>query len=425
MKDRSDAARAAAGVEDARTPRHQGIDEAGLAGEVVTGGGHRPEPLDVPRRMVRLLLDHLDPATLRDHGFSSAGARLDVTDAPARAGGSRLANPPAARGTLSALVHPPPLHQEAPDMTESDQTGDAFEAARERYRIEREKRLRPEGMAQYKPLAGDYAEFDRDPYVEPGFTREPVIEETDVVIVGGGFAGMLTAIGLGRHGITDYRIIDKGGDFGGTWYWNRYPGCMCDVESYTYLPLLEETGYMPTEKYASAAEIFEYCQLMGRHFELYPHALFQTEIADAVWNDDTKRWLVTTSPRRSAVDAVPRDRRRHPPQGEAARHPRHRDLRRSGVPHQSVGLRLHRRRPTRTHGEAAGQACRHHRHRRHRRAGRASPGRDGRRAVRLPAHAVGGRRAQQRSRPTSSGSRASNRAGTPSGFATSPTPSPA
>jgi cation diffusion facilitator CzcD-associated flavoprotein CzcO len=180
-------------------------------------------------------------------------------------------------------------------MPDTDPIDDAFAAAQERYRIEREKRIRPEGMAQYKPLEGDYAEFDRDPYVEPGFTREPVVEETDVVIVGGGFAGMLTAIGLGRNGIGDYRIVEKGGDFGGTWYWNRYPGCMCDVESYTYLPLLEETGYMPTEKYASAAEIFEYCQLMGRHFDLYPHALFQTEIADAVWDAERSRWLVTTS----------------------------------------------------------------------------------------------------------------------------------
>ena len=154
-------------------------------------------------------------------------------------------------------------------------------AAQDRYRQEREKRLRPDGLAQYRELTGEYAEFDRDPWVEPGSTRDPVVEETQVVIVGGGFAGMLTAINLKARGIRDIRIVEKAGDFGGTWYWNRYPGCMCDVESYTYLPLLEETGYMPTEKYASAAEIFAYCQLLGRHFDLYPHALFQTEVATA------------------------------------------------------------------------------------------------------------------------------------------------
>ena len=148
----------------------------------------------------------------------------------------------------------------------------SIEELREKYRIEKEKRLRPDGLAQYAEIKGDFEEFDRDLYVEPGFTRDPIVEETEVLIVGGGFAGMLTAITLGKQGIRDFRIVEKAGDFGGTWYWNRYPGCMCDVESYTYLPLLDETGYMPTEKYASAPEIFGYCQLLGHHFDLYPKA---------------------------------------------------------------------------------------------------------------------------------------------------------
>jgi cation diffusion facilitator CzcD-associated flavoprotein CzcO len=121
------------------------------------------------------------------------------------------------------------------------------------------------------------------------------VEETHVVIVGAGFAGMLTGINLVKRGVRDFRIVEKAGDFGGTWYWNRYPGCMCDVESYTYLPLLEETGYMPTEKYASASEIFGYCKLLGRHFDLYSNALFQTIITGAEWDDVAQRWHVTTS----------------------------------------------------------------------------------------------------------------------------------
>lgn len=170
-----------------------------------------------------------------------------------------------------------------------------IEEAREKYRIEREKRLRPDGILQYKPLEGDYEEFDRDPYVEPGFTRDPIVEETDVVIVGGGFGGMLAAANLTKAGITNYRLIEKGGDFGGTWYWNRYPGAACDVESYVYLPLLEETGYMPTEKYAKAPEIFAYCQLLGRTFDMYRAALFQTEVDDMRWDETTRRWHVITS----------------------------------------------------------------------------------------------------------------------------------
>jgi cation diffusion facilitator CzcD-associated flavoprotein CzcO len=168
----------------------------------------------------------------------------------------------------------------------------SIDELRERYRREQQKRIRPDGMAQWRELD---EELDRDPFVEPGFTRDPIVEETTVVIVGGGFAGMLTAIDLGKHGITDIRIIEKAGDFGGTWYWNRYPGCMCDVESYTYLPLLEETGFMPTERYSSATEIFEYSKLMARTFDLYPKALFQTDVTGAEWDADSRRWQVTTS----------------------------------------------------------------------------------------------------------------------------------
>ncbi len=171
----------------------------------------------------------------------------------------------------------------------------SLEEAREKYRIEREKRLRADGIRQYKELKGDYEEFDRDPYVEPGFTRDAIVEEVDVVIVGGGFGGMIEAANLTKAGITNFRIIEKAGDFGGTWYWNRYPNAACDVESYVYLPLLEDTGYMPTEKYAKAPEIFAYCQLLGRTFDLYRGALFQTEVEDMLWDESTKRWNVMTS----------------------------------------------------------------------------------------------------------------------------------
>jgi cation diffusion facilitator CzcD-associated flavoprotein CzcO len=176
-------------------------------------------------------------------------------------------------------------------MTRPDPS--SIDAAKERYRIEREKRLRADGLAQYRSLR-DY-DLDRDPWADPDFTRDPVTEELDVVILGAGFAGMLTAINLRKRGITSFRIVEKAADVGGTWYWNRYPGCMCDVDATIYLPLLEETGYMPTEKYASATEIFEYCRLLARHFGLYEHALFQTEVESLSWDDDAHRWdLVTT-----------------------------------------------------------------------------------------------------------------------------------
>lgn len=169
------------------------------------------------------------------------------------------------------------------------------DAIRERYRIERDKRMRADGNAQYVSIEGVYKDYDQDPYVEPGFTREPIVEHVDVVVIGGGFGGMLSAAQLRMQGVDSFKIIEKGGDFGGTWYWNRYPGAACDVESYSYLPLLEATGYMPTEKYAKATEIFAYCQVIAKHFELYPNAMFQTEVLDAAWDDEQQRWIVATS----------------------------------------------------------------------------------------------------------------------------------
>ncbi|MEY2609586.1 MAG: hypothetical protein RLZZ128_235, partial [Actinomycetota bacterium] len=169
------------------------------------------------------------------------------------------------------------------------------EEIREKYRIEREKRLRADGTRQFKAITGEFADFDRDPFSDPNFTRPAVTEEVEVVIVGAGFGGMLAAYNLQKAGITNFRMIDLAGDFGGTWYWNRYPNCACDVESYVYLPLLEETGYMPTEKYVKAYEIFAYCQLLGRTLDLYPRALFQTEVDDMRWDDTTQRWHTITS----------------------------------------------------------------------------------------------------------------------------------
>ena len=165
---------------------------------------------------------------------------------------------------------------------------------REKYAAERQKRLRADGNNQYQEITGKYAHFETDPYVEPGFTRPALHEELDVVIIGGGFGGLLAAARLQEVGITNIRIIEKAGDFGGTWYWNRYPGAQCDIESYVYLPLLEETGYIPKEKYSFAPEIFEHAQRIGKHFNLYEQACFQTQITEARWDDGAGRWTVTT-----------------------------------------------------------------------------------------------------------------------------------
>ncbi len=165
---------------------------------------------------------------------------------------------------------------------------------RQKYAAERTKRLRADGNHQYQEITGAHAHYNMDPYVEPGFTRPAIQEEIDVVIVGGGFGGLLSAARLQKAGITDIRIVEKAGDFGGTWYWNRYPGAQCDIESYVYLPLLEETGYIPKEKYSFAPEIFAHAQRIGKHFNLYERACFQTQIKEVRWNEETGRWTITT-----------------------------------------------------------------------------------------------------------------------------------
>ena len=177
-------------------------------------------------------------------------------------------------------------------MTQVDFDPDALRA---KYREERDKRLRPDANDQYVQIAGQFAHYIEDPYVEPGFTREPLTDEVEVVVIGGGFGGLLAGARLHDAGVSDVRIIEKGGDFGGTWYWNRYPGAMCDVESYIYLPLLEELDYVPTEKYARAPEILAHSRAIGERYDLYRNACFQTEVTEMRWDDDEARWIVSTN----------------------------------------------------------------------------------------------------------------------------------
>jgi cyclohexanone monooxygenase len=167
-------------------------------------------------------------------------------------------------------------------------------ALRERYRRERDKRLRADANDQYVEITGDYAHYLEDPYVE-AVERQPLRDEVTVALIGGGFAGLVAGARLKQAGIADIRIIEKGGDFGGTWYWNRYPGAQCDVESYIYLPFLEETGYIPTEKYVRAPEILDHCHRIASHFGLYDNACLSTEVTGVEWDRTRSSWIIRTN----------------------------------------------------------------------------------------------------------------------------------
>jgi cation diffusion facilitator CzcD-associated flavoprotein CzcO len=179
------------------------------------------------------------------------------------------------------------------DNLKADPEFDA-ESLREKYRLEREKRLRADGLDQFIEIKGKYAHFLEDPYVEMT-PREPLTDDVTVALIGAGLTGLVVGARLKQAGITDVRLIDKAGDVGGTWYWNRYPGAQCDIESYIYMPLLEETGYIPTEKYAHAPEIQEHCQRIAAHFGLYDNACLSTEITAIDWDEEASRWIIRTN----------------------------------------------------------------------------------------------------------------------------------
>ena len=164
---------------------------------------------------------------------------------------------------------------------------------REKYRSERDKRLRDDANEQYQEIANEFADYDDDPYSED-FVRDPLTDHVEVAIIGGGFGGLLMGARLREAGFDDIRMIERAGDFGGTWYWNRYPGAACDVESYVYLPLLEELGYLPTHKYSFAPEIFEHSKRIARHYNLYDNACLSTNVTELRWDEANNRWVIET-----------------------------------------------------------------------------------------------------------------------------------
>ncbi|MFC8995212.1 flavin-containing monooxygenase [Streptomyces rochei] len=180
-------------------------------------------------------------------------------------------------------------------MTYPDATSpEAPAELRRRYRVERERRVRPDGTRQYLAADAEFGYYADDPYAVASGAREPLRDDVDVAVVGGGFGGILAGARLRQQGVRRVRIVEKGGDFGGTWYWNRYPGIHCDIESHVYLPMLDETGYVPEWKYAPGEEIRRHAVRIAEKFDLGADALFSTSVTCLTWDDNARNWLVTT-----------------------------------------------------------------------------------------------------------------------------------
>ena len=172
-----------------------------------------------------------------------------------------------------------------------------YDEVKRRFAQERDLRLayRPEGTAQYiTELDGSLSRYESDPHGGEWVTREPITDTVEVLFIGGGFSALLTSGRLRERGVESIRIVERGADVGGTWYWNRYPGVACDVVSYDYLPLLDETGYVPTRHYATGSEIYAYCQMIARKYDLYHLAVFQTTVTSTTWDEEERLWRITT-----------------------------------------------------------------------------------------------------------------------------------
>lgn len=190
-----------------------------------------------------------------------------------------------------------PLIQSMNARSASQQPQAYYDAIKQRFAEERDLRLRyrPEGTAQYtSDLADGLARYEIDPYGRETAPREPIDDTVECLFIGGGFSALLTSARLRQCGVESIRIVERGADVGGTWYWNRYPGAACDVVAYDYLPLLDETGYVPTRHYAKAPEIFAYCQSIARKYNLYELAIFQTTVTSTVWDEAERMWHIGT-----------------------------------------------------------------------------------------------------------------------------------
>ncbi len=171
-----------------------------------------------------------------------------------------------------------------------------YDAIKAKFAEERDLRLgyRPPGTEQYVPLEGELSHYETDPYADQLVDRDPIDDEVEVLFIGGGFSALLTSARLRERGVESIRIVERGADVGGTWYWNRYPGVACDVVAYDYLPLLDEMDYVPTRHYAEGPEIFAHCQAIARRYDLYDLAVFQTTVTSTVWDEASQRWVLTT-----------------------------------------------------------------------------------------------------------------------------------
>jgi cation diffusion facilitator CzcD-associated flavoprotein CzcO len=206
----------------------------------------------------------------------------------------------------------------AQSRTLEQELGVDSEALLARYRRERDKRLRVDGVGQFLSVTGRFEHYRDDPWVDPAFTRRPLTDEVEVLVVGGGLGALQLGANLRKAGVQSIRFVERAGGFGGVWYWNRYPGAACDTQAILYLPMLEETGYMPRRRFSPQPEILEHFERIASKFDLHRDTCFQTNVTCMQWDAGASRWIVSTDrddairARYVAVPSGPMDRPKLP-----------------------------------------------------------------------------------------------------------------
>src|SRR5213076_1646044 len=134
-------------------------------------------------------------------------------------------------------------------------------------------------------------------------TGDALPREVDVAIVGAGFSGLGLAIRLRQQGEDDFIVLERADDVGGTWWFNTYPGCQCDVPSHLY-----SFSFAPnpewTRTFSFQPEIWDYLRGVARDQGVLPYVRFEHEVQEATWDVDANRWRLETSQGPYTADVV-------------------------------------------------------------------------------------------------------------------------
>src|SRR6188472_4652534 len=118
--------------------------------------------------------------------------------------------------------------------------------------------------------------------------------DVGTAIIGSGFSGLGMAVRLKQEGIEDFTVLERGDEVGGTWHYNTYPGCACDVPSHLY-----SFSFAPnpewTQTYSPQPEIEAYLRRCAKEFDVGRSIRFGCEVSGAAWDETAGRWRVETS----------------------------------------------------------------------------------------------------------------------------------